>query len=315
MAKSRFNPSLAMPVMDIVVAVLLIAATGFFWFRTKGEAKIEAALADLQAARQQNTAEIQVVRENLARSEQELIDIGNERDAKGQYAVFLEEQVGAERQNIIDARALEEEYTDTWLDLRSQVQRANLRRAAYRTDIFETEQKIDETSAVNADYVAQTTDRNDRLDRLDRWIREARGELERDPPSRFPERSALASVLEVADPGNSIIVSLTHDVTGFGKLRLGLLAGLGLGDGSDTSIKEGGLYANLPLMPRRASIDFEGGISQRISREDEEDDLGPFAGATFRLAPLRQERFFILAGTRYSHEDVGMRIGVGLGRR
>ncbi|MBD3236121.1 MAG: hypothetical protein GF330_05425, partial [Candidatus Eisenbacteria bacterium] len=130
MAKSRFNPSLTMPVIDIIVAIVLIVATGFFWFRTKGEAKLEAALADLQAAREQNTAEIAEARENLADTEQELTDIRNERDAKAQYSVFLEEQVEIERQNILDARALEEEYTNTWLDLRSQVQRANLRRAA-----------------------------------------------------------------------------------------------------------------------------------------------------------------------------------------
>ncbi len=33
MAKTRFNTSLTMPIIDIIVAVALIAATGFFWFR------------------------------------------------------------------------------------------------------------------------------------------------------------------------------------------------------------------------------------------------------------------------------------------
>jgi hypothetical protein len=313
--KQRFNPSLTMPIIDIIVAIVLVVATGYFWFQTKGEAKLEAALTDLAEARTANTAELHDARGNLAEAVQELADIRIERDAKAQYVIFLEEQVEIERQKLVDARQTEEDYTDDWLDLRGQTARARERRLAYNTDIFQTEERIAETTAVNADLVAQLNERGDERERLADWTRTALAEMEADPPSRFPEKGALASVLDISEPGEAVVFSLSGDVAAVGNVKLGVLGSLGLGDGADISIKEGGIYANLALVPRRASLDLEGGISQFQSRRDNTSDTGPFAGATFRLAPLRRERFFLLGGARYSHEDLGLRLGVGLGRR
>jgi hypothetical protein len=104
-------------------------------------------------------------------------------------------------------------------------------------------------------------------------------------------------------------------VKNLGALDLGLMGSLGLSTDGETATKEGGLYANLPIAPRRTSIDFEGGISQVQSRKDDRSDTSPFAGATLRFAPSAGERLFIVGGTRFSHEDLALRLGLALGRR
>ncbi len=314
MAKNRFNPSLTLPIMDIIVAIILVVATGYFWFHSSGETKLENAFADLREARAGNARELQATREGVANTEEELARAREMRDAKARYVEFLETQIDQETQAIADAQDLDERYTDEVLDLRTDIQRNRDRRQAYNTDIFEREEKIAESEGRIDNLAAQVEDRNNQLGRLDDWIAEAELRWAADPPSRFPQQSALSSVYEIKDPHQTIMVSLSRGLRNIGGLNVGLMGGLGLSTDGESSLKEGGLFANLPLLARRSSIDFEGGLSHYQPRAAGDDDLSPFAGATFRFAPRRDERLFLLGGARYSHEDVALRLGLSLGR-
>ncbi len=315
MAKKSLNPTLTLPVMDIIVAIILIGATGYFWFHSSGETKLANAFRELRETRVENMQELAQTEETRTVAETELQDTIVLRDEKAQYVAFLESRIDVETQSILDARDLDEQYTDDVLDLRTDIQRNRDRRQAYNTDIFEREQKIEVAQGTIDELVVQAEDRNGQLELLDGWIDHAQAALHRDPPSRFPEKSALSSVYEIKDPRQTILVSLSRELHRVGNLDVGVMGGLGLSTDGESSLKEGGVYANLPLVSRRTSIDFEGGVSHFQPRSEGDDDLGPFAGATFRFAPQRKERFFLLGGARYSHEDVALRLGLSLGRR
>lgn len=310
-----FNPSLRMPIIDIIVAIILMVATGYFWFHSKGEAKLEAAFDDLKVAREANAVELADSQASLEESEQELRETIEMRDAKAQFVEFLLEQIEIETQTIADDQELDELYTNQVLDLRTDIQRGRDRRLAYNSDILETNRKIEEEETAVANLESQAGERNDELGQLDIWIANARQQLEKNPPSRFPANSALASLVEIKDENQSVLVSLSHEVRKVQGVDFGLLGSLGLTTSGDASIKEGGLYANLPIANRRASIDFEGGVSQFESREEALSDTSPFAGANVRFAPNPKERVYVIGGARYSHEDLALRVGLALGRR
>lgn len=312
--RSEYNPSLRMPIIDIVVTIVLMVVTAFFWFHTKGQAKLESAAEQLQRSRQENAAELQKSKDALADVEQELTDTRNLCKAKAQYVVFLKERIDVERETIEVCEKQNEQYTDAVLDLRTEITRGRDRRMAYNTDVFETGTKIEGERAEIANLEAQALERNDEIDRLDAWIAEAHQQLEENPPSRFPVRSALASAYMITDPGE-VVFSFTLGVKEYGALDLGLIGSLGMGTDGASSVKQGGVFANLPISPHRASIDFEGGVSQFESRENNDSDTSPFASALIRLAPSAKERLFLIAGPHYSHEDLALRLGLALGRR
>ncbi len=313
--KSRFNPSLTMPIIDILVAIILIVATGYFWFQTKGHEELESIKEDLRQARQRNAEELAATQATLEEARQEYRETIQLRDAKAQFLDFLMEQIDVEREKIAEARDLNETYTNQVLDLRTEIQRSRDRRLAYNSDILDAETRIAEERSDIAALEAQAGERNDYIDQINDWIARAEERLQEDPPSRFPERSALASYVEIKDPDQTLVFSLSHELQRMGTIDVGLLGSLGVTTDGGSSLKEGGLYANLPIAPRRASIDFEGGVSQIESREEDMSDTSPFAGATLRFAPTPKERLFLVAGTRYSHEDLALRLGLALGRR
>ncbi|MEZ4654426.1 MAG: hypothetical protein R3E12_12765 [Candidatus Eisenbacteria bacterium] len=109
-------------------------------------------------------------------------------------------------------------------------------------------------------------------------------------------------------------VSLSGVLKQFGEVNVGLTGNLGLARESESSVKEGGVFANIPLAFRRASVDLETGLAS-LRGPSGNDDLAGFAGATLRYAPLRKERLFLLAGTKYRQDDVSIRLGLGFGRR
>ena len=315
MAKSSFNPSLRMPVIDIIVALILMSLTGYFWFHSTGEAKLETAFDDLQATRDANAADLAEARAGLAEDEQELQETIEVRDAKAQFVDFLLQRIEIETTTIAENQVLDELYTDQVLDLGTDIQRGRDRRLAYNSDILATNRKIDEEQGAVGNLEAQAGERTDELARLDIWIANARQELDKNPPSRFPAKSALASLVEIKDANRSVLVSLSHEIRKVRGLDLGLIGSLGLTTSGSASIKEGGLYANLPIANRRASIDFEGGVSRFESREEVQSDTSPFAGANVRFAPNPKERIYVIGGARYSHEDLALRVGLALGRR
>jgi len=313
--KPIFNPSLRMPIIDIIVAVVLIVVTGYFWYNTTGVQKLEDAYEDLRESRASNQAELEESQASLAEAEQELIDTQNDRDAKMQYVEFLNQRIASEEQTIADAVDEDARFTDEMLDLRTEIQRGKDERLAFNSDILETQGRIAEEEAVVANLELQAQDRNARIGALETWIAAAERQLEEDPPSLFPEESALASVVEITDQDPNVLVSLSRNLKTVGVLDVGLLGSLGMRTDGEASTKEGGVYANMPLVPKRASIDFEGGISQIESRKEDKSDTGAFAGASLRFQPNPKERLFLVAGTRVSHEDLALRLGLALGRK
>ncbi len=312
---SKFNPSLTMPVIDIVVALILVGSTGYFWFHTKGQEKLAALRDSLAQALHANEAGLAETRGTLVKAQEEYEQTIQLRDAKEQFLAFLMEETESERNRIDESQSLDEQFTNQVLDLRTEIQRGRDRRLAYNSDILDAENKIAEEQRVIASLEAQARERNSYIDQLDGWILAAEQELQKNPPSRFPEKSALASLLEIRDPNENLLFNLSHELHRIGSIDLGLLGSLGVATDGETSLKEGGVYANLPVSPRRASIDFDAGVSQLQSRADDTSDTSPFAGASLRLAPVSRERFFVVAGTRYSHEDLALRLGLAIGRR
>ena len=313
--RPAFNPSLTMPVIDIVVALLLIFATGYFWMTTKGEAKLAESRAQLEKARVENAQEVTRVEANLVLKQDELVMTEKDEIEKAAFVEFLKVKKETEEQLIVEAIELNEQYMDDMLDLRTDIQYSKDRRIGYNTDIFETDEKIAVMDSDNADMLARVQDRNAELTRLNVWITDAQRQEIIDPTSRLPEKSSVASVIDISDPSQNVMLSLAYELQKFGNLDMGLTGALGLGVDGESAVKEGGIFANLPITPRRSSIDFEGGISQFESRKEGISDLSPFAGATFRFAPNPKERLFLLAGTRYSHEDLALRFGLAFGRK
>lgn len=300
---------------ELIIALGIGIGAAFFWLDRAGSAKI----AEVSAAVQQSTDEekfaLDFARGKLADAGTRLVATRAEKDVALEQTDSLTERGRIEREWIASARAREAEVTEGWLNLRFRVEEASGRLAACRFAIAETEHAIAAEGDRIAALMTSIEDRKQRLTRLDSLAGAARRELEREPPGHFPEKSALASLVDVGDAGNTYVVCLSRDVTGAGPWRIGVQGELGIGDEVGSALRAGGVYANLALIPRRASLDVEGGVSNSVASEGGEEDTSPFAAAMFRLAPLRRERFFLLAGTRYSHDDVGLRFGFGLGRR
>ncbi len=313
--RKAYNPSMTMPIVDILVALILVVVTGYFWMSTKGEAKLADSQAKLEEARQENAAIIVSEEEKLVAKVEELATLEIRSEELVQQVEFLKVKQDDEARAIEEAIILNDEYMNEMLDLRTEIQRTKDQRISYNTDIFETNQRIDEMEANNADMLVRVSDRNNEVSRLDVWIAEAERIELAEPTSRLPVKSSVASAIDISDPDQKVVFSLSREVHNLKGLDMGLLGSLGLSVDGNSSIKEGGVYANMPLTHRRTSIDFEGGISQLESREENKSSVSPFAGATFRFAPNPQERLFLLAGTRFSHEDMALRFGVSLGRR
>lgn len=315
MSRPAFNQSITMPIVDMVVAAILIFTTGYFWMNTKGEAKLADSQSQLEAARVENVEEITRVELLLVEQQESLAATEKDELDKAAIVEFLKFKKEDEELKIAESAELNEIYTDDILDLRTDIQRSKDRRIGYNTDIFETDQKIAAVESGNSDMMTRVADRNNEVSRLDVWIANAERQESVEPTSRLPEKSSMASVIDISDPSQTVVLSLAYQLQKMRGMDLGLIGSLGLGIDGESAIKEGGVFANLPLTNRRTSIDFEGGISQYESRKEGESDVSPFAGVTFRFAPNPKERLFLLAGTRYAHEDLALRFGLAFGRK
>ncbi len=312
---SQFNPSLRMPAIDILVAIALVVATRYVWFQTRGEERLGEIQTEVLEARRANDSSLVATRAALAAAAQEQEDIVHLRDAKEQFLAFLLDEIAAEQGGIGAGEQVDSQLTARVLEQSTAIQRARGQRLRYHLELQAMEKSIAAEQETVAALEAQVAERDAHLGRLDGWIRAAEQRLREDPPTLFPEKTALASLLEIGDPEESLVFNVTRELHSLGGFDLGLLGSLGVATNGNASLKEGGLYANLPIKPRRASIDFEAGVSHLESRTDRAADTSPFAGASLRYAPVAKERVFLVAGTRYSHEDLALRLGLAFGRR
>jgi hypothetical protein len=152
-----------------------------------------------------------------------------------------------------------------------------------------------------------------RLDLL-RQVEEMAAYRERDPWSAFPLSSSVSAFMELGGDASLLEFSLAKDFYRAGRVDLGVTGVLGFGDEQGTTVKEAGLYGNLELAFRRASMDVGAGYSSlRIGSSGDEAD--PYLSLMLRCAPYYRERAFLLLGTKYCHDVLSCLAGVGLGRR
>jgi hypothetical protein len=311
-------PSFRLPLVYLAVALLLAVGGGLVWYATAGRARIEAGRGAQTAALTTDEAGIRKAEGDLAATREELARRTAERDALIRDVTALVAAIEEEQRRINATLQSIGEGTDRLLALRAEVQAGLTRRSTLAGEIRACETQIARDRGTLAGLESRALAQRQEIARLDQLIAQAQDEIATNPPGRFPERSSFASFVDIADasdPQGRVVISLARGVTTVGRLDIGLLGSLGMSGDAGELLREGGLFANLPLAPRRLSLDLEGGLSQLRSRLADETRTGAFAGATLRLAPLRRERIFLLAGTRYSHEDLGLRLGLGMGRR
>jgi len=309
------RPAVKLPIVDLLLVLLLTAASGYVWREVRGKPRVQAELGGLEEVRAGNAQALGEANQGLLQNKTDLAGIHDAHAEQVAQIVELERQMHAVEDRIVRSRELDHMATDRLLDMRGEIQRAAEQRKARQRELEQIETQIGQVQVAVGELGAQLEERHAELAHLAKSIAAAEAQLVADPPSRFPERSSFASMVELAEAEGRVMVSLAHGVKNLGRVDVGLLGSLGVSRGAESSIREGGLFANLVLVPRRASVDLEGGISQRIVRDSDEQETGGFAAATLRLAPLRRERLFLLAGTRYGQDDLGMRLGLGFGRR
>ncbi|MBD3337371.1 MAG: hypothetical protein GF355_17805 [Candidatus Eisenbacteria bacterium] len=314
MAKSAYNPSLLMPIVDVVVGVALFVGAGVIWFNSRGQEQIIEAREQLQETRRQQRVELAELEGEIVEAQDELVAIQNERQAKQQYVEALEQRIETETGKIEDAEELDRRYTDRLLDLREDIEVAQDALSGYRAGVAEESERIDRRSAELDSLQSIALARSRRVSELENEIAEARAVRRHDPWSIFPVHGGFMAAYEIGDEDNRIVAGLSHDIFDIQNLRVGLQGALGLSSQEETSLKEGGVYLNIPLIFRRASVEVGAGLQgTQVGNEDTEYD--PYLSGLFRLAPMRSERFFLLGGPQLSPENVAFRLGLGIGRR
>jgi hypothetical protein len=311
----QYRPAVKLPIIDLLLVILLIAASGYVWREVRGKPRVQAELGGLEGIRAGNAQALSEANQGLLQNKADLAGIHGTHAEQVAQIVGLETQMHATGDQIARSRERDHLATDRLLDMRGEIQRGADQRKARQKELEQIETQIGQVQVAVGELGAQLDERHAELVHLGKSIAAAEAQLEADPPSRFPEHSSFASMVELADAEDRVMVSLARRLKDLGRVGVGLLGSLGVSRGAESSIREGGLFANVVLVPRRASVDLEGGISQRIVRDSDEQETGGFAAATLRFAPLRRERLFLLAGTRYGHDDLGMRLGLGFGRR
>jgi hypothetical protein len=314
MAKSSYNPSLVLPVIDVIVGITLLVGAGYVWYNTRGQEQILETREQLEMTRRQQADEIDGINREIAQREEELVDIINEQKAKEQYVQFLQERIDMETAKIDEGRELDRQYTDQLLDLRDDIRIAQDELRGNLAGVAEEDGRIRRRSSELDSLKAEALGRQQRISDLENEIAEARAVRRHDPWSIFPIRTGFMAAYEYGDQDKRFIAGLSQDLMDIQNLKLGVQGVLGLSSDNDRSLKEGGLYLNVPLIFRRASLEFGAGI-QGTKEGAADTEVDPYASAQFRLAPIRSERFFLLGGPYYTGSNTAVRLGVGFGRR
>jgi hypothetical protein len=314
MAMKHYNPSLLMPIIDIIVAVALFAGTAALWYNTRGQEQVIAAREGLDAIRQEQANELAVRSLEIDDYGQQLVDVQNDHESKKQYVAFLDQRIEDETAKIKDGRAKDRRYTDVLLELRDDIRLATDEMRGNEAGVTEEEDRITRRQSEIDSLQAEVLTREREISDLENQTAEALAIRRHDPISIFPVKAGFLAAYEVNDENTRFVVGLSHDVFSLRNLRLGVQGVLGLSSDENSSLKEGGVYLNIPLIFRRASIEVGAGLSgQKQGALDTEYD--PYLSGHFRLAPIRRERFFLLGGPHLTAETVGFRLGVGIGRR
>lgn len=311
--KGQFNPTFILPAIDLVMFVILMAVAGTYYFRTKGAAEIARVRTEVSLARASNREAVGLHHEAMAAARRYNASLDSTRSARSEEIVRLGDEIQVEQNRIFESKRIDQQLTGVVLDMRARIERADEQRRSYEATLLERDTEVAGLRAEVAGIERALADTIAAREALESQIASLRRERARDPISMFPQRASFSSLVETGADQSFYSVALAGVLGRMGDVNYGLSGQVGLaGSGSET-VKEGGFFANIPLAFRRASLDLAGGVAS-VTDPAGEAEVTPHVGATFRYAPLRRERFFLLAGTKY-RKDVSVQVGVGFGRR
>ncbi len=310
----RFNVPIKLSVVDVIVSVIVILALAFGWYHGKGTDKIQASRDGLaqvrQAAIDTIDAEKQDIRDLWG-------DVRREEVRRDSLAVVLETiqtEVPGEVEGIQQAQDTNQRLTGDFLRLRGRLGNEQDRLRSQRGDAEKLTRDRDGLLQTVGELEAEAFGADEERLRLQHDVEEMVAYREKDPWSMFPVSGSLAAYAEFAEDATFIDFSLSKDFYRTGNLDWGLTGTLGFGDEQGTSIKEAGVYANVELAFRKASLDIGAGMSSlRVGTS--EDGFEPYVSMMLRYAPYYRERAFLLLGAKYSHDALSYLAGVGFGRR
>lgn len=305
----RYNPSLTMPIIDIVAAIVLAVGAGLLWHHTRGEAQIQAEQTERLRAREENAVELSGPRNALAATCRELDEVLHLQDMRAQQLQYLEEQIGTEREDLRRACEQNEPLVNQVRALHVDIETARKRRTIQRNEIREHKRELKDGRALVTALETQAEQRRAEIAAGDEQLREA-------PPNRLPRRSTVVVMAEFATAGPVFLAGISRSIGTLRNCDLGVLGSFGLHSDGRTALVELGVCADLPLPPHWAALDVVGGIRwQQMRSAGPDPETGPFVAAHVRLAPISRERLFILAGVVLAHHDAALRLGVRLGGR
>jgi hypothetical protein len=310
---SRLKLAISLGV-DILVIIALVMGGALYWYRAEGLPRVAEAGRQVEQSRVETRAEAAAKREKIQAISARIGRAEARRDslveALENARARIPDQVAAIQVAQERNGALSEEF----LKLRASLAARQDRLQTLRVDAERVTTSAADLARIRSgvrDSVWAADQR--RLDLL-RQVEEMAAYRERDPWSVFPLSSSVSAFMELGGDVALLEFSLAKDFYRAGRLDLGVTGVLGFGDEQGTSVKEAGLYGNLELAFRRASLDIGAGYSSvRVATGGDEGD--PYLSLTLRYAPYYRERAFLLLGSKYSHEALSYLAGVGLGRR
>jgi len=305
---SEYNRSLRLPVVDLAIAFVLIAAAAAIWFRSEGKETIRDSYSVLEAQRQANVEAIAETREQLREVELELDEVRQLRDMRVEHAAYLDSKIDEERTRIASARDRDAPLLAEVHALEAQLKEARRERMDYSSRLHDVQAGVTEARETVTRMETRAVEQVQQID-------SKRDVLAGAPPSRFPEGNAMALVGQWQGGSAAYLLNASRGVRALGALDLGMLASVGLSQGeAEGALIEAGLYLNIPLNHGRYSIDVSSGWSYFNGRKGQGDDASTFFGTALRFAPVAHERFWLTAGVHHGHDETAFRLGIALGR-
>ncbi len=309
-----FNGGVFWPVVEILLLVGVGIAAGWYYYDTRGIPQVEASASEVVEAEESYELEIKDHEQFILDALDQQQATKQEREEKIAQAALIDNQIKVEHERIQDGRLRDRDLTDQFVALRKDIERADDQHRAKQTELLERNDELRQVSEDLAVLQSEAADSLDSRNSIDADIAALRRERERDPLSIFPPGAGLAAIVELEDGDQIFGVSLSGVIRQFGSINVGLSGNVALANATNSSVKEGGVFVNIPVVFRRASIDLETGLAS-LTNPSGSDDMSGFLAATFRYAPIRKERFFLLGGLKYRESDPSLRLGVGFGRR
>ncbi len=312
--RSGFNIPIRLSVVDVIVSIVVILVTAFAWYNLRGKPAIKQSWDRVAQTREAAIDTIDVAKGEI-RDLWKLVWIQEaRRDSMAAVLNDLQARIPREIEGIQAAQDRNQALTSEFLTLRGRLGNEQDRLRERRAEAEQRSQQREELLATVNELEAEAMGADQERLRLQREVEEMVAYRERDPWSMFPVSASLSAYAEFTEDATFVDLSLAKDFYRMGSLDWGLTGTLGFGSEQGTSLKEAGVYANIELAFRKASLDIGMGLSSiRVGTSG--DDVEPYVSLMLRYAPYYRERAFLLLGAKYSHDALSYLAGVGFGRR